>query len=241
MITITRLSLAALLAIGPVLTVQAQSPAPANPTSSPSAASSPHQRSVTGQNPSEGPAADGSNPSTSAHQRSAVKGDGGGEGMTADRDGTDPGSFVKKAAQGGMTEVALSKAAATKSQDAKVRKFASQMVADHGKANDELASIAKKKGLDVPRSLDSEHQAVVQRINNQSGADFDAAYSKQMVSDHEKTVALFEGGTKSADPELAAFARKTLPTLKEHEHMTNELPGAMRAANSGDSAAPKRN
>jgi putative membrane protein len=228
MVTTNRPALAALLGVGAILTAQAQAPAAANPTPEPGAASSPHQRSVTGQDPDEATAA------SSRHQGSA-KGSGAGEKMAADRDGVDPGSFVKKAAQGGMTEVALSKAAATKSQDAKVRKFASQMVADHEKANDQLASVANKKGFAVPTSLDAEHQAVVQKINNRSGADFDAAYSKQMMSDHEKTVALFEAATKSTDADLAAFAKQTLPILKEHKHMASQLPEGMRAANSGES------
>jgi hypothetical protein len=43
---------------------------------------------------------------------------------------------------------------------------------------------------------------------------------------------LFEGATKSTDPDLAGFAKQTLPTLKEHKHMADELPEAMRAADS---------
>jgi putative membrane protein len=238
-----RHALAVLLGVGSILTAQAQAPAPGTATTpSPNAASSAHQRSTTGQDLGEARAADDSNPSaaSSSHQRSVANAEGTGEKMAANGGGLDPGSFVKKAAQGGMTEVALSKAAATQSQDAKIRKFASRMVADHTRASEELASVAKGKGLTVPASLDAEHQAVVQRISSKSGSEFDSAYSKQMMSDHEKTVALFEGATKSNDPEVAAFAKKTLPTLKEHKHMAGELPGAMRAASSDD-PAPRRN
>ena len=232
---------AALLGVGAILAAQAQAPAPANSRPDPNAASSPHQRSVTGQDPGDAPATGSSSPNaaSSPHQRSAAKDEGAGDKMAAGGDGLDPATFVKKAALGGMTEVALSRAAATQSQDPKVRKFANQMVADHGRANKELAGVAKRKGLNVPASLDAEHQAVVQRINSKSGSEFDSAYSKQMMSDHEKTVALFEGATNSADPDLAAFAKQTLPTLKEHKQMANELPGAMHAANSGE-RAPQR-
>jgi putative membrane protein len=235
-----RIALAALLGVGVILTAHAQAPAPANPTPDPNAASSPHQRSVTGQFPGDATTTDSSSPNaaSSPHQRAVAKGEGAGEKMAAG-DGLEPATFVKKAAQGGMTEVALSRAAATQAQDPKVRKFANQMVADHKRANDELAGIAKRKGLNVPASLDAEHQSVVQRINSKSGSEFDSAYSKQMMSDHEKTVALFEGATKSADPDLAAFAKQTLPTLQEHKHMADELPGAMHAANSGE-PAPQR-
>jgi putative membrane protein len=146
--------------------------------------------------------------------------------MSADPRGADPATFVKKAALGGMTEVALSKAAASRSQDVAIRKFADQMIQDHEKANDELSSLAKSKGLQVPVSLDAEHQAILQRVNGKSASEFDNAYSKQMVTDHTKTVALFEAETTSADADLADFAKKTLPTLQEHKRMAGKLAGA---------------
>jgi len=211
---------------------------PPNTSPDPAAASSPHQRSVTGSGSSEAPTegTSASSAASSPHQQESMRGDPGHHAMAADHNGADPATFVTKAAQGGMTEVALSKAAATKSSDADVKKFAEQMVQDHQKANDELSAIARKKGLNVPASLDAEHQAVVQKINNKSGREFDQAYGKQMGLDHAKTVALFNGATQSTDPDLAAFAKKTLPTLKEHKQMAAKLPGADRSAGISESA-----
>jgi len=136
-----------------------------------------------------------------------------------------PAVFVKTAAQAGMTEVELGKVALQKSQDPAVRSFAQRMVTDHGKANDELATIAQTKGITAPTSLDAEHQAMVNSMKQKSGADFDAEYSRHMNMDHNKAVALFEGATKSPDSDLANFAKKTLPTLKEHKQLAQKLPG----------------
>lgn len=135
----------------------------------------------------------------------------------------DPATFVTKAAEGGLTEVALSKAAASSARDPKIKQFAQQMVRDHSKANEQLASLAKSKGLSVPLSLDAEHRAIVQKLSNKKGAEFDAAYVKQMQEDHANTVALFQSATKSTDADLAAFANNTLPTLKQHEHLADDL------------------
>jgi putative membrane protein len=192
---------AIILTFGVISTAQAQAPTGASPE--PSAASSPHQQQST-------------------HAR---MGD-----SASDSSGANPATFVIKAAQGGLTEVAVSKAAAASSQDEKIRQFADQMVKDHSRANDELASLAKSKGLQVPTSLDAEHQAIVQKLSNKKGADFDAAYAKQMKEDHAKTVALFQSATKSTDPDLAAFAKKTLPTLMDHKRLAGDLPGAMHSA-----------
>ena len=151
-----------------------------------------------------------------------------------------PAIFVNEAAEAGLTEVALSKAAKATSQDPKIKRFADQMVRDHGKVNEELTTLAKSKGLSVPTSLDAGHQAIVQNLSNQKGAEFDAAYAKQMQMDHEKTIALFRAAEHSTDPDLAAFAKKTLPDLTEHEHMANSLPGATRTANADRAARKSR-
>ena len=146
------------------------------------------------------------------------------DAILGDNSGVAPAMFVKMAALGGMTEVELGKIAQTMAKDANVRKFADEMIKDHTKANTELATLAKTKGLAVPSTLDSEHSAIVQKLSAKTGADFDAAYSKQMMEDHDKTIELFEGATKSSDKDVAAFAQKTLPTLEKHKRMADSLP-----------------
>ena len=55
---------------------------------------------------------------------------------------TTDAAFIKKAANGGMTEVELGKIAADKGQKQEVKDFGNRMVKDHGKANDDLKSVA---------------------------------------------------------------------------------------------------
>jgi putative membrane protein len=140
--------------------------------------------------------------------------------------GADPQAFVEKAALDGMTEVELGKLAQQKASSAEVKQFGAQMVKDHGKANAELTSLAKPKNLTVPAKLDAKHQQMVDELKSKSGAEFDAAYAEHMQMDHSKAVDLFTAASKGSDPEIAAFARKTLPTLKEHKKMADALPSA---------------
>jgi putative membrane protein len=215
----------------------AQTPAPPTGAGDPSAASTPHQRSTTGAKTPETPtnASPDAAAASSPHQH-ATAGEGGlsaAKLKMAHQDGAVPATFVKKAALDGMTEVELGKVALSKSQDPSVRKFAERMVKDHGKANMELAALAKSKGMDVPKSLDAEHQSIVQTLSAKSGAAFDSAYAEHMAMDHAKAVALFEGASGTTDGELSSFAKKTLPTLKEHKQMADGLP-KMRSADAAD-------
>ena len=121
------------------------------------------------------------------------------------------------ASQGGMTEVELGKVAGEKASSSQVKDFGARMVKDHTQANDELKGIAEKKGVTLSSSLDARHQAMVDRMSKLSGPAFDQAYIKGMVRDHEKTVALFKSEAESGqDPDVKAFASKTLPTLEDH-------------------------
>jgi len=144
-----------------------------------------------------------------------------GDGATSTQNA--PASFVTKAAQDGMTEVALGKLALSKSNNNDVKQFAQKMVQDHGKANTELAEIAKTKALEVPTQLDAEHQGMVKKLSAKSGSAFDSTYAADMASDHSKAIALFKAAANSGDRDLAGFAKKTLPTLQEHKRMADSL------------------
>jgi putative membrane protein len=149
----------------------------------------------------------------------------------ADADSSVPNlpTFVNNAAQAGMTEVEVGKLALSKSKDPAIRGFAQRMVEDHTKANAELAAIAEAKGVTPPAKLDAEHQAMVTSLKSKSETEFDREYSRHMNMDHSKALALFEGASQSSDADVASFAKKTLPTLKEHKKMAEKLPGAMKA------------
>jgi putative membrane protein len=126
--------------------------------------------------------------------------------------------FVMRAAQGGMTEVELGKVASEKASSSQVKDFGARMVKDHSQANDELKDLAQKKGIAISPKLDTRHQAQVERLSKLSGSAFDKAYVKNQVTAHEMTVKLFREEAQSGqDPDLKAFANKTLPTLEDHE------------------------
>ena len=153
--------------------------------------------------------------------------------------------FVEKAAIDGMAEVELGKLAQQKAASDQVKQFASRMVEDHSKANDELKQIASMKGLQVPTALDKGHQKDMENLSKRSGADFDKKYMDHMVSEHKKDVSMFEKEAKSGkDPELKAFAAKTLPKLQEHMKLAQNVHEGVKSTKKADTgeraAAPKQ-
>ena len=106
-----------------------------------------------------------------------------------------------------------------KAKNNQVQAFAKQIVEDHKKANQELLTAAKGKGVQVPSSRTSMHKATVEKFQQQdAGKNFDRDYMEQMVEDHKAAVELFETAAddEQLDIDLRAYAKKTLPTLQAH-------------------------
>lgn len=132
-------------------------------------------------------------------------------------------AFLKKAAKSGMTEVAISEAVLDHLSNAQLKSFAQMMVTDHTAANNELASLAASKGVQLP----PQNPDLVTDWSKKTD-DVDSTYLKKMVSDHEEAVKLFEKASKSSDPDIAAFAQKTLPTLQHHLGMAQDLKNQVK-------------
>ena len=145
--------------------------------------------------------------------------------------------FVKHAAQGGMAEVSIGKLAADKASDPDVKQFAQRMVDDHSTANAELTGLASSKGIQLPANPDPKNQALMDRLAKLSGPEFDRAYMQAMVTDHDHDVSEFRTYSQhGTDPDVKAWAARTLPTLEEHQQMAKttvaKVGGATRTGKS---------
>jgi putative membrane protein len=102
------------------------------------------------------------------------------------------------------------------------------MVDDHGKANDQLKSLAQTKNIMLPSDLSAKDKALRDRLAKLSGPAFDRAYMRAMVSDHTKDVNEFRTESKSgADPDVKSWASNTLPTLETHLKMAQDANRAV--------------
>ena len=132
--------------------------------------------------------------------------------------------FVNKAATGGLAEVELGRIAAQRAARPSVRSFGERMVTDHGRSSEQLASLARSKGIEVPTALEPSQQAVRDRLSSLSGNDFDRDYMSEMVRDHTEDIALFERAAEtSTDPDLKAWATRSLPMLREHLALARQV------------------
>jgi putative membrane protein len=138
--------------------------------------------------------------------------------------------FVAKATAAGMAEVELGKLAEQRAQNDKVKRFAMKMVADHDKANKELIGLAQGLNMTQPAASDPKNAEVRFRLEQAPTTDFDSEYMKARLLDQMDVVALFEKQAREGKNEaLKEFAFNTLPTLREHLRLTEELVAKLPA------------
>lgn len=141
----------------------------------------------------------------------------------------DDKEFATKAAQGNMSEVSLGSMAAQKGTSPDVKAFGNRMVNDHGKALDELKQLAANKGITLPADVDTGQKATADKLSKYSGKQFDKAYADTMADDHEKDVKEFDKASKNAqDPDLKAWAAKTLPVIQDHFKMAQAMKDKLK-------------
>ena len=98
--------------------------------------------------------------------------------------------FMEDAARGGMKEVHMGHLGMEKGTSQGVKTFSQRLINDHTKANNELMALAKQKGVTLPP--DDPNVASTMPVAKKSGADFDKAFAKDQVEDHQKDIAAFE-------------------------------------------------
>lgn len=132
--------------------------------------------------------------------------------------------FVVHAVDGGMLEVQLAELTMKNAASEDVKKYAEMIMNDHNTANTELADLAKTKNITLPIALSDENRKKYNDLAEKSGEDYEKAYCKLMVDDHEADIKEFkEEAENGADGELKTWASGKVPTQEHHLSRAKEI------------------
>ena len=133
-------------------------------------------------------------------------------------------NFIMAAAQGGMTEVKLGELASTSGMRADVKEFGKMMVKDHTAINEDLKALAAQKGVTLPKSLDADHQSIVDNMTALKGSEFDDAYIAGMIQIHQKDAKAFKAESAATqDVDIKYFLDKSIPVVESHLQQATTL------------------
>ena len=135
-------------------------------------------------------------------------------------------TFINMAATSDAVETQSSQLATTKARGARVKQYASKMIADHAKADQQLMTIAQSKGVTPDTTPPEMATTMMSKLSADKPAMFDRDYLQGQVAVHQVAVKAFEDEIANGqDPDVKAFATATLPTIKQHLTMARRLSG----------------
>src|SRR5690349_8593044 len=101
-------------------------------------------------------------------------------------------NFVQELSSGNTAEITEGSLAIKQSPELAVSEFGRWMVTDHTAFGSIFANIAQQAGLSLSAKPDSTQQANIDELSKLSGTDFDQAYIKGQVTDHQQVLALLQ-------------------------------------------------
>ncbi len=132
--------------------------------------------------------------------------------------------FIENAAKTAMMDVQMGHVGVEKGLSSEVQSLAQNLIDDHTKENEDLASLAKEKGVTLPTL----NPPIPKHLQSKTGEHFDKAFTGAVKDDHERMIKEFEKEISSgSDPDLKEWATKTLPILRTHLDVARALKQLM--------------
>ena len=135
-------------------------------------------------------------------------------------------AFADTAAASDMFEIESSRLAASKAEDAKVKRFAEQMIKAHTESTAKLKNAASNASpvITPAPQMTAMQQQTLADLGAKAGAAFDAAYKQVQVDAHQMTLDSLKAYSANGDvPSLTAFATEMVPIVTAHLNMAKSL------------------
>jgi putative membrane protein len=134
-----------------------------------------------------------------------------------------PGTFLRQAGMGDNAEIRAGAMAESHARSNAVRDYGRKLQRDHRHASQMAAPLLRRMRVAPPAGIPPEARTAMRRLERTRGREFDRAFARQMVIDHQKMIAKFEAQARGRDRATAQFARAQLPVLREHLRIARGL------------------
>jgi len=129
----------------------------------------------------------------------------------------DDSEFLVDAAEIDLAEIELGKLAQQKSTNPGVKSLGKMLVDAHEKSAAELKTLADSKNFSLPTSVTEDGKEAYDKLNKETGTDFDKKFVDGAIDAHEKAIDKFKIAAENAnDTEIKAWASKNVNYLREH-------------------------
>ena len=133
--------------------------------------------------------------------------------------------FALTAANNNLLEMAAAEMAQRRTSSPDILSYASMLHQHHSAAMAELSALMRARGMGVPSVVPTTLQPIMNRLGTTRGGDFDRQFVTTIgLEAHASALATFQQQMPAlSDPQLRAWAAKTLPVLQQHYAMAQQL------------------
>lgn len=134
-------------------------------------------------------------------------------------------AFVDAAGQAGLANIMLGELALRKSNNQSVRQFAQAEIQEQQNVKQQLTRIAPQIRATLPTAPGPKYQAIMARMQQLSGTEFDNAYLDEGgVNAHLENASVFQREAAfGRNPELLAVVNQGLPIINRHFTTASQL------------------
>jgi putative membrane protein len=124
--------------------------------------------------------------------------------------------LIREIAADNSLEVAISRLAQQKAQNAAVKDFAQREVNDHTKLEDDWSRVSSQNGLESKASFGKLHREKLTRLENVSGKEFDRVYMTTEIQNHKDYIDYLQReGRAARTAEVRQAVNRSLPVLQD--------------------------
>jgi predicted outer membrane protein len=125
--------------------------------------------------------------------------------------------FLPKAAAGNRFEIVTGQLAQQRAQSDAVKALGAMFVADHTAALQQVTQVAETLGVSLPPGLDPMQQAIVDRLQTLTGAEFDAAWLQAQIPAHRMALRLhLRAAIRGENDAVRTLGQNALPVITKH-------------------------
>lgn len=131
--------------------------------------------------------------------------------------------FIVMTATRDMSESHEGQMAESQARRTDVKNFAKTLVRDHTKSYEQLTELAAKKGVSIPRGIDTARNRAIVQLVHSNGRRFDSRFIRDEITGQRRAVTVFRREVKHGqDAEVRDYAAKMLPVLESDLHQAEK-------------------
>jgi predicted outer membrane protein len=152
------------------------------------------------------------------------QGNGANQGDNDHRGNVAPDEFIRDVGADNVLQIELARMARDKAKNSQVRQFASRIINDHSRLQNQWNALASKQGMPSQPGMGPNHREKIDQLKKVNGKNFDKAFMILMVQENDHMVRYWQNeGRYSQSGEVRRLSNDGLPTLQQDLNQAKQV------------------